>query len=210
MVTGLGMGTLAAQEDPLGDVIQPESGGLSPSDAVNPGLRAGGGARSRPSSGGGAGGGRVLFSPRCSFQALGDQLVPPNTGAAAYFPASTVQCQPPQETLPLQPPQESWPTWRVMLVNTAPPSREGQRWFPSAGPRPACECPRPAPLLPLFTDLTPCCVLVPHGSLFLGKELTLQPEEQGRGRCPGLPEGHPGHAPQGEDPMGRQPSPGIV
>ena len=52
MVTGLGMGTLAAQEDPLGDVIQPESGGLSPSDAVNPGLRAGGGARSRPSSGG--------------------------------------------------------------------------------------------------------------------------------------------------------------
>ena len=126
MVTGLGMGTLAAQEDPLGDVIQPESGGLSPSDAVNPGLRAGGGARSRPSSGGGAGGGRVLFSPRWSFQASGDQLVPPNMGAAAYFPASTVQCQPPRETLPLQPPQKSWPNWRVMLVNTAPPSREGQ------------------------------------------------------------------------------------
>ena len=149
VVTGLGMGTLAAQEDPLGDVIQPESGGLSPSDAVNPGLRAGGGARSRPSSGGGAGRGRVLFPPTlCSFQASGDRLVPPDMGEAAYFPASTVQCQPPRETLPRQPPQKSRPTWRVMLVNTAPASREGQRRFPSAGPRPACECPRPRPSFP--------------------------------------------------------------
>ena len=115
----------------------------------------------------------------------------------------------PGNTTP-QPPQKSRPTWRVMLVNTAPASREGQRRFPSAGPRPACECPPPTPLHPLFTDLMPCCVLVPHGPLSLGKEPTLQPEEHGEGRCPGLPEGHPGHAPQGEDPMGRQPSPGIV
>ena len=52
MVTGLGMncvGTLVAQEGQFGDVIQPESGGLSPSDAGNGSLRAGG-ARSRPSS----------------------------------------------------------------------------------------------------------------------------------------------------------------
>ncbi|CAI9167373.1 unnamed protein product [Rangifer tarandus platyrhynchus] len=79
---GLGMGTLVAQEGQFGDVIQPKSGGLSPSDAAS-----------------------------------GDRLVPPNMGEAAYFPASTVQCQPPQK---------SRPTWRVMLVNTAPASWEGQ------------------------------------------------------------------------------------
>lgn len=42
------------------------------------------------SSGGGAGGGRVLFSPLlCSVQASGDRLVPPNMGEATYFPAPT-------------------------------------------------------------------------------------------------------------------------
>ncbi|XDA87934.1 hypothetical protein R6Z07F_017615 [Ovis aries] len=46
--------------------------------------------------------------------ASGDRLVPPNTGEAAYFPASTVQCQPPQETLPPQPPLKSRPLRRVM------------------------------------------------------------------------------------------------
>ena len=74
-----------------------------------------------PARGGGAGRGRVLFPPTlCSFQASGDRLVPPDMGEAAYFPASTVQCQPPRETLPRQPPQKSRPTWWVMLVNTAP------------------------------------------------------------------------------------------
>ena len=72
MVTGLGVncvGTLAAQEGQFGDVIQPESGGLSPSDTGNRSLRAGGGARSHPSSRGGAGG---VF-----LQALGDGTCSP-------------------------------------------------------------------------------------------------------------------------------------
>lgn len=58
--------------------------------------------------------GRSPF-PRAFRSGLGDRLVPPNMGEAAYSPESAVQCQPPQETLPPQPPQKSRPLWRVML-----------------------------------------------------------------------------------------------
>ena len=63
------VGTLVAQEGQFGDVIQPESGGLSPSDAGNGSLRAGG-ARSRPSSRVGPEEGVSSFPPCVPFRLL--------------------------------------------------------------------------------------------------------------------------------------------
>lgn len=66
-----------------------------------------------PAQGVGPEEGRSPF-PRVFRSGVGGRLVPLNMGEAAYFPASTVQCQPPQETLPPQPPQKSRPLWLVM------------------------------------------------------------------------------------------------
>lgn len=154
--------------------------------------------------------GAFSFPPRCvPFRPRGTGWCPPTWERPPTFLRPQFSANLPGKHYPPASPEVT-----AHLAGHAgehgPRFTEGQRRFPSAGPRPACECPPPTPLHPLFTDLMPCCVLVPHGPLSLGKEPTLQPEEHGEGRCPGLPEGHPGHAPQGEDPMGRQPSPGIV
>ena len=149
MVTGLGMGTLAAQEDLLGDVIQPESGGLSPSDAVNPGLRAGGGARSRPSSGGWGRKRARSLSPHVVFlSGLGGPAGAPRHGRGRLLSCvhSSVPTSP-GNTTP-QPPQKSRPTWWVMLVNTAPLHGKGS----DGSHRPALvlhvSAPRPRPYIP--------------------------------------------------------------
>ena len=107
VVTGLGVtcvGTLAAQEGQFGDVIQPESGGLSPSDTGNRSLRAGGGARSHPSSRGGAGGGRVLLSPVCSFRLWGTAPALLNPRSVLTPPGSTPRL--PQKVCPFGVPRE--------------------------------------------------------------------------------------------------------
>ena len=107
MVTGLGMncvGMLVTQEGQFGDVIQPESGGLSPSDAGNCSLRAGRDARSHPSSRGGAGGGRVLLSPMCSVQAGGMAPALLHPRSVLTPPGSTPRL--PQKACPFRVPGE--------------------------------------------------------------------------------------------------------
>ena len=125
VVTGLGVtcvGTLAAQEGQFGDVIQPESGGLSPSDAGNHSLRAGGGARSHPSSGGGAGGGAFSFPPCVLFRPRGPAGAPQHGGgcllSCIYSPVPTS----PGNATPAASPEVASPLagHAETLLNTAP------------------------------------------------------------------------------------------
>ena len=188
------------------------SGGLRPrgEDGVNPSLRAGGGDRSCPSSRGGARKGHVLPPLPCVlFRPRGPDGVLPPALLHPRFNADLTWKHPPQT------PPEVMSHLGACHVDTTVdimgPSLVGE----------GSDCSHWTWALFWIWIFSPACtgtfliyllkalfaVPVPHVSLFLAKDLTLQSKKQGNGRCPWASRGPPRTLLlKGGDPEGWRPS----